>query len=805
MKYTLSIILLLICVVPMWAQQDWPHTDSDPGITVMKGYSYHRISIPDNRGGMWFINQNSYSSSDTIFVVHVNNTNEFRDPMGLSVIKVPAQSGAGGSNRAHVAAISDGSGGIVIFFFRASGALAAQRYDLSGNPLWGISGVTISPQNFFGRSLFAINSNGKYYIGWHNYSFGVISSMQVQRLNPNGVIQWDQLGVSLLQNNTADTFFDLRAAEDAAGGIALCVTRNDSLFWQYIDSTGSRKFPSGLLLNAAAFGYSSNIMYSRIKDAWYVATSVSRYGANSGGDILLHKVLRTSGVFIAEWSADTGKIICKYPGNQIHPLLTADSDDGMLISWIDFRNVVQQGGTRQIFAQRWTKGDAAQWNVNGLQITNNYNSPDVEQKQPIALKNGYIIPYVESNSGIFLQKLNMNGTQQWYPPVGKVHSLINFSSWEVSNLNGTGFLLSYFDQAMNELRMKLMDGNGYLGENAPRVDWAKDIINDQGGRISVLFKDSWQELNSSSNQQGGARSYRLFRGITIRNHQVAEQPTDQSHLLSILTRTDGSVFSTATGNPIYWELINEIPPHGLGTYSKIVTTTSDSGRQGIPWQYIMVGYGNFTSSPLVVWYSSIDSGYSVDNLPPYPPQIPAGIFTGGSVRLHWKKNLEEDLAGYEIYRGTSPSFIPDEQNLIAAVGDTLYQDGSVQSNTNYYYIIKAVDIHGNKSGNSSLVSLNVLSASGNSNVLPTEYALDQNYPNPFNPTTTIAYAVPVNGRVTMRIFDALGRLVETPVDRAHQIGRYSVQFSGANHASGFYLCEIRAEGFVRRIKMNLLK
>ena len=219
----------------------------------------------------------------------------------------------------------------------------------------------------------------------------------------------------------------------------------------------------------------------------------------------------------------------------------------------------------------------------------------------------------------------------------------------------------------------------------------------------------------------------------------------------------------------------------------------------------MVGYGNFTSSPLVVWYSSIDSGYSVDNLPPYPPQIPAGIFTGGSVRLHWKKNLEEDLAGYEIYRGTSPTFIPDEQNLIAAVGDTLYQDGSVQSNTNYYYIIKAVDIHGNKSGNSSLVSLNVLSASGNSNVLPTEYALDQNYPNPFNPTTTIAYAVPVNGRVTMRIFDALGRLVETPVDRAHQIGRYSVQFSGANHASGFYLCEIRAEGFVRRIKMNLLK
>jgi hypothetical protein len=88
---------------------------------------------------------------------------------------------------------------------------------------------------------------------------------------------------------------------------------------------------------------------------------------------------------------------------------------------------------------------------------------------------------------------------------------------------------------------------------------------------------------------------------------------------------------------------------------------------------------------------------------------------------------------------------------------------------------------------------------------PAEFSLGQNYPNPFNPSTTIAYAVPVSGHVTMRIFDALGRLVETPVDGMHQTGRYSVRFSGVNRASGFYLCEIRAEGFTRRIKMNLIK
>ncbi len=43
--------------------------------------------------------------------------------------------------------------------------------------------------------------------------------------------------------------------------------------------------------------------------------------------------------------------------------------------------------------------------------------------------------------------------------------------------------------------------------------------------------------------------------------------------------------------------------------------------------------------------------------------------------------------------------------------------------------------------------------------VPTTFALHQNYPNPFNPSTTIRYQLPAAGRVTLKIFDMMGREV----------------------------------------------
>jgi hypothetical protein len=83
--------------------------------------------------------------------------------------------------------------------------------------------------------------------------------------------------------------------------------------------------------------------------------------------------------------------------------------------------------------------------------------------------------------------------------------------------------------------------------------------------------------------------------------------------------------------------------------------------------------------------------------------------------------------------------------------------------------------------------------------------LIQNYPNPFNPTTTISYQIPKDGRVTIKIFDIIGREVTTLVDEYKPSGRYSVQFDASRLASGIYFYSIRSGNYNAVKKMSLIK
>ena len=92
----------------------------------------------------------------------------------------------------------------------------------------------------------------------------------------------------------------------------------------------------------------------------------------------------------------------------------------------------------------------------------------------------------------------------------------------------------------------------------------------------------------------------------------------------------------------------------------------------------------------------------------------------------------------------------------------------------------------------------------NASTAVTEYGIE-NYPNPFNPTTTIAYQLPKDGRVTIKIFDAIGREVTTLVDEFKPSGRYSVQFDASHLSSGIYFYSLRSGSFNVVKKMSLIK
>ena len=89
--------------------------------------------------------------------------------------------------------------------------------------------------------------------------------------------------------------------------------------------------------------------------------------------------------------------------------------------------------------------------------------------------------------------------------------------------------------------------------------------------------------------------------------------------------------------------------------------------------------------------------------------------------------------------------------------------------------------------------------------IPETFQLEQNYPNPFNPTTVIAYSIPALSRVTLRVYDVLGSVVATLVNRNEPAGRYSVQFDGSRFASGVYFYRLNAGGFTETKKLMLIK
>ncbi len=90
-------------------------------------------------------------------------------------------------------------------------------------------------------------------------------------------------------------------------------------------------------------------------------------------------------------------------------------------------------------------------------------------------------------------------------------------------------------------------------------------------------------------------------------------------------------------------------------------------------------------------------------------------------------------------------------------------------------------------------------------VIPTGISLLQNYPNPFNPSTSISFELSAGSRVTLRVFDVLGREVKTLIDGNVPAGSHNVTFNADGLSSGVYFYILSADGRLFTRKMLYLK
>jgi glucuronoarabinoxylan endo-1,4-beta-xylanase len=96
--------------------------------------------------------------------------------------------------------------------------------------------------------------------------------------------------------------------------------------------------------------------------------------------------------------------------------------------------------------------------------------------------------------------------------------------------------------------------------------------------------------------------------------------------------------------------------------------------------------------------------------------------------------------------------------------------------------------------------------------LPQTFELFQNYPNPFNPITVIRFGLPVASRVSLNVFDLLGRNVASLADGMMEAGYHNTEWNARAVASGLYFYRLEATTienpqtkFVETRKMLLLR
>lgn len=335
---------------------------------------------------------------------------------------------------------------------------------------------------------------------------------------------------------------------------------------------------------------------------------------------------------------------------------------------------------------------------------------------------------------------------------------------------------SFVDNAeVGQLMISLMEMNpvgGYIVENSYfQIVSVSDVPNDQGRQVRV----TWDR--HPEDKQGGIQSYSVYRKIDYSLRKA----------LGKAAIPDGD-----------WEFVADVPAIQTPRYSVIVPTLADSCEK----------YGDYKTYFYVMAHSVIPGvnyaseeayGMSIDNLGPPTIEIVIVYPYSGGYKLSWAKSEAEDFSHFEIYRGETADFEISEENLVAKTTETYYEDGSPEcAGKACFYKLAVCDANGNK-------NISTIKATLDGELAPKSFALKQNFPNPFNPQTQIEYSIPAAGKVTLKIYDMLGREVATLVDGHAEAGIYKSVWNAKNFGSGTYFYKLHFGNQVITKKMTLIK
>jgi hypothetical protein len=331
-----------------------------------------------------------------------------------------------------------------------------------------------------------------------------------------------------------------------------------------------------------------------------------------------------------------------------------------------------------------------------------------------------------------------------------------------------------------------------------------DVGNDQGRFVRIAFDGSSLDVVGAPTPILQYEAFRRIDPLPKRKVAAGSEGQPVSPEARVSRARDAGMVSDAEILSQGWEFAGWVPAHARPTYNMIAPTLADSTDQGTHWSVFFMRAA--TAQPALYYDSPPDSGYSIDNLAPGPPQNLAAAYEAAGVDLDWDDAPEEDFEIYRVYRSTAgPDFVPSPADLITETAASDWTDTTTNP-WGFYYKVSTVDHAGNEGPPGSVEVVTATSPRGE----PRRFALHDPAPNPFNPSTTLSFELGAQAHVRLSIFDLAGRMVDTLVDEVRGAGRHEVvwggrDFHGRPVASGVYLCRIEAGAFVETRRLALLK
>ena len=204
------------------------------------------------------------------------------------------------------------------------------------------------------------------------------------------------------------------------------------------------------------------------------------------------------------------------------------------------------------------------------------------------------------------------------------------------------------------------------------------------------------------------------------------------------------------------------------------------------------------------WDVSLGNSIVVGVVPVELTSFAAAVSENG-VALSWQTATETNNRGFEIERSVNNNNFY-LVGFVDGVGTTTEKHNYIFTDKlsaagNYYYRLKQIDFDGSYEY-SDVVEVDFSGV--------TSYAIAQNYPNPFNPATQIEFAIPVDAKVSIKVFSVLGQEVANLTSNQFSAGSHKVNFDASSLTSGAYIYSISAKGldgseFTQSRKMLLMK